>query len=136
MEAHIAGRDGRGDLFTHFPGHENAGERAAVLETPGGILSFVLEHQALNAGKGFETVASVRERCIAFTEGNRGIHGFEREEPGEALPEVGASLRAGMFDASDGNFERFAVLGKFLDLFERMFLTRDCGNEFAHGNRA
>ena len=133
--AHVARRDGRRRPLAHLLRHENAGERAAVLEAPGGVLRFVLEQQALDAGKRLEPRARIHQRRVAFAQRGGGIHRLEREELREAFPEVAARSGPRPLDARDGDFQRLAVVGEFLQPLEGIFEARDGGNQFAHDRR-
>ena len=62
--AHVAGRDGRRRSLAHLLRHEDARQRAAVLEAPGGVLRLVLEQQALDAGKGPDLPARIYEGVL------------------------------------------------------------------------
>jgi hypothetical protein len=107
----------------------------AVFEAPGGVLRFVLEQQALHAGKRLEPRAGIHQRSIAFAQRGGGIHRLEREELREPFPEVGAGAGPCLLDARDGDFQRFAVLGEFLQPLEGIFAAGHGRNQFAHARR-
>ena len=133
--AHVARRDGCQGLLAHLLRHEHTGQRAAVLETPGGILGLVLEQQALDAAERGEPRPRFCQRGAALAQRGARIHLLEREELRKPLPQAEAGPRPRPLDAGQGNLQRFAVPGEFLQLLEGIFEAGEGGDEFPHGRR-